>query len=123
MNSCRSSFRLVQLLVMPVLLLLLTASSRAAAPPAPVTSAVSCPGNLSAFAYNAFVNGDFTAQNTDVQGRLAAAGTVNVNNYAIASRLTAASAGNLRLCSLRIWRVHAQEPRRLICAVRCLTQR
>jgi len=41
--------------------------------------------------FNAFVQGDFTAQYTDIQGRLAAGGNVDLQNYGLASTLTLAS--------------------------------
>ncbi len=43
--------------------------------------------------FNGFFLGNFTAQSSDVQGRLAAAGNISLTNYSIADQLTALSAG------------------------------
>ena len=44
-------------------------------------------------AYNAFIFGDFTSQNSDVQGRLAAGGNVSLQNYALGDGLPVDTSG------------------------------
>ncbi len=53
----------------------------------------SCTGLGAAAPYNVLVFGDFSAQSSDVEGRLAAGGHVSINHYSLADKLDAATAG------------------------------
>lgn len=52
-------------------------------------------GFKSAAAYDAFVFANFTAQSSEVEGRLAAGNNINIKRYKIAQQLTAETAGDV----------------------------
>jgi choice-of-anchor A domain-containing protein/RHS repeat-associated protein len=53
----------------------------------------SCNALGTAAPYNALVFGNFSAQSSDVEGRLAAGGNVSIDNYSLADKLDASTAG------------------------------
>jgi choice-of-anchor A domain-containing protein len=52
------------------------------------------PSVASATNYNVFVSGNFTGQNSDTEGAIAAGGDVKLNNYSVGSNLNSSSNGN-----------------------------
>lgn len=52
-----------------------------------------CSGLSAAAPYNALLFGNFSAQFTDVEGRIAVGGDLSINHYNLADKLTASNAG------------------------------